>query len=96
MGAGVEMCVVESSPPHGHVQAILDTVGRLGLDDMIASKPCRERDIVVGMIAERLVHGTSKLAAEGCVQLSLFDEKNPAEVRSPEYPGERPVVCYNP
>ena len=58
-----DACTIEESLPHGHVRAILGTVRRLGLDDMIASKPCRERDIVVGMIAERLLHGTSKLAA---------------------------------
>jgi len=54
---------IEESLPHGHVRAILGTVRRIGLDDMIASKPCRERDIVVALIAERLLHGTSKLAA---------------------------------
>ena len=58
-----DACTIEQSLPHGHVRAILGTVRRLGLDDMIASKPCRERDIVVGIIAERLLHGTSKLAA---------------------------------
>lgn len=49
--------------PHGHVNAILSTMRRIGLDDMIASKPCHERSIVMGLIAERLLHGSSKLAA---------------------------------
>jgi transposase len=31
-----------------------------------------------------------------CLQLSLFDEKNLAEIRSPEFPGERLIACYNP
>ena len=48
--------------PHGHVEAILGTIRKLGLDSMIASKPCRERDLVVAMIAERLIHPCSKLA----------------------------------
>jgi hypothetical protein len=30
------------------------------------------------------------------MQLSLFDEQNLAEIRSPSYPGERLVACYNP
>jgi len=30
------------------------------------------------------------------LQLSLFDEKNLAEISSPDYPGERLVACYNP
>jgi transposase len=48
--------------PHGHVQAVLGTIRKLGLDQMIYSRPCRERDLVVGMIAERLIYGCSKLA----------------------------------
>jgi len=38
-----------------------------------------------------------KLAAEGGpLQLSLFDERDLAEIESPEFPGERLVVCKNP
>jgi transposase len=52
----------ERTLPHGHVEAILGTIRKLGLDSMISSKPCRERDLVVAMIAERLIHPCSKLA----------------------------------
>jgi hypothetical protein len=37
-----------------------------------------------------------KLASEGLVQLSLFDERDLAEVTHPDYPGERLIVCRNP
>jgi transposase len=37
-----------------------------------------------------------KLVDAGSLQLSLFDEQNLAEIRSPEYPGERLVACFNP
>jgi hypothetical protein len=38
-----------------------------------------------------------KLAADdGPLQLSLFDERDMAEIESPDYPGERLVVCRNP
>jgi hypothetical protein len=30
------------------------------------------------------------------LQLSLFDERNLAEITAPDYPGERLVVCRNP
>ncbi|MGA2075033.1 MAG: transposase, partial [Terriglobia bacterium] len=30
------------------------------------------------------------------MQLSLLDEQNLAEITSPDYPGERLVVCHNP
>lgn len=49
--------------PHGHVEAVLTTIRRLGLDSILAAKRCRERDLVVAMIAERLIHPCSKLAA---------------------------------
>src|SRR6266704_6173807 len=37
-----------------------------------------------------------KLVDHGELQLSLFDEKNLAEITSPDYPGERLMVCHNP
>src|ERR1700730_16265068 len=48
--------------PHGHVEAILSTIRTLGLDAIISSKRCRERDRVLSMIAERLLDPCSKLA----------------------------------
>jgi hypothetical protein len=36
------------------------------------------------------------LVEEGALQLSLFDERNLAEITSQHYPGERLVVCRNP
>jgi len=53
---------IERSLPHGHVQAVLGSIRQLGLDAMIASKHCRERDLVVAMIVQRLVAPCSKLA----------------------------------
>jgi Transposase DDE domain len=37
-----------------------------------------------------------KLIGTGALQLSLFDERNLAEITSPQFPGERLVVCRNP
>jgi transposase len=51
------------SLPHGHVHAVLAMLRRLGLESLIASHPCRERDLVVAMIAQRILHPSSKLAA---------------------------------
>jgi Transposase DDE domain len=36
------------------------------------------------------------LVASGALQLSLFDEQDLAEISSPDYPGERLVICRNP
>jgi hypothetical protein len=35
------------------------------------------------------------LAEAGDLQMSLFDERDLAAITSPEYPGERLVVCRN-
>jgi hypothetical protein len=37
-----------------------------------------------------------KLAKQGDVQLSLFDQANLAEIESEQFPGERLIVCRNP
>ena len=37
-----------------------------------------------------------KLVAEHIIQLSVFDQQDLAEVHSPDYPGERLIVCRNP
>jgi len=36
------------------------------------------------------------LVEAGSLQLSLFDERDMAEITSPDYPGERLIVCRNP
>ena len=53
---------IERSRPHGHVVAVLGSMKKIGLDTLLASRPCRERDLVMAMIAERLIHPCSKLA----------------------------------
>ena len=52
----------ERTLPHGHVDAIMGTIRKIGLDCAISSKRCPERDLVLAMIVERLVHPCSKLA----------------------------------
>ena len=50
------------SPAHGHVQAVALTLQRLGLASVVASKPCRERDLVLAMVAARILSPHTKLA----------------------------------
>src|SRR3954466_1748310 len=45
---------ITRSRPHGHVEAVLKMIKRLGLDDLIAPEPSPSRNLVVAMIAERL------------------------------------------
>ncbi len=53
---------ITRSLPHGHVEAVLKMINKLGLDDLIASEPSPRRNLVVAMIAERLIFPSSKLA----------------------------------
>lgn len=47
---------------HGHVDAVLRAMKRLGLEQIIASTRSRERDLVVAMVAARAIEPDSKLA----------------------------------
>ena len=53
---------IARSRAHGHVEIALGVIRKLGLDRMIASRRSRERDLVVAMIAQRLLFPCSKLA----------------------------------
>ena len=53
---------IERSLPHGHVELLLEAVKRIGLDKVVSAKRTRERDLVLAMIIERLIHPCSKLA----------------------------------
>ena len=50
----------------------------------------------VGWISALRSSGIRKLIDKGRLERSLFDEKNLAEISSPDFPGERLVACYNP
>jgi len=52
---------IERSVPHGHVKAVLGTMSKLGMESLISSTPSRERDLVMAMIAQRVINPGSKL-----------------------------------
>ena len=53
---------VTASRSHGHVQAVTLTLQHLGLASLLAAKPCRERELVLAMVASRIVAPHTKLA----------------------------------
>ena len=53
---------ITASRSHGHVQAVALTLQRLGFAGVLASKPCRERELVLAMVASRIVEPHTKLA----------------------------------
>ena len=57
-----DLLTTTHTSPHGHVEAVLAMIQHLDLPAVIASKRCRERDLVVAMIIQRLIDSCSKLA----------------------------------
>lgn len=66
---------------------------------MITSARIREdfsEDSGISWITALRAASIQKLAADGALQLSLFDTVDLAEIAHPDDPGERLVVCFNP
>lgn len=64
---------VERSTPYGHVAAVLGTIRRLKLDQVLGTKRSPERDRVLAMIVARVLAPDSKLAtARGLGEDSAF------------------------
>ena len=62
------------SARHGHVQAVLSAMKRLGFDALLSSRPCRERELVIGMVAARILAPHSKLATTRWWQFTTLPE----------------------
>jgi hypothetical protein len=61
-GCGNDGFEILRSFPHGHVAAVLGTLRNIKLEDLIGSRRCRERTLVVAMIVARILEPRSKLA----------------------------------
>ncbi len=60
-GVGEKISIVRSLP-HGNVNAVLTMMRSIGMESLLASRPCRERDLVIAMIADRVISPGSKLS----------------------------------
>ncbi|MEK7232417.1 MAG: IS1634 family transposase [Elusimicrobiota bacterium] len=58
----VEAFEITRSSAHGDVDAVLRAMRRLGFASLVSSRRCREVDLVMGMVAARIVAPHSKLA----------------------------------
>jgi hypothetical protein len=96
----------DTGDPTAFAATVTTVTTRLGLDrvvlvgdrGMITSarvQALRERGGLDWITALR-APAVKRLAAQGAIQLSLFDQTNLAEIAHPDYPGERLVVCRNP
>ena len=57
-----EALQLSRSLPHGHLAAVLGTLHRLGLENLLDRKRHRQRDLTVAMILARVIEPQSKLA----------------------------------
>ncbi len=69
-----ELFEIIASRPHGAVQAIDLAMGRLHLSALLGRETCRERDLVLAMIAARVLDPQSKLATTRCWDHSTLGE----------------------
>jgi hypothetical protein len=76
---------IERSLPHGHVAAVLGVLRSLDLERLLGRERCRERDLVVAMICQRLIGPGSKLSAtRRFAQTTLGSELSLGEVKEAE------------
>lgn len=54
--------IEDGSPAHGHVDAVMIAMRRLGFSTLISTRPSRQRDLVVAMVVARILQPKSKLA----------------------------------
>jgi hypothetical protein len=66
---------ITRSQPHGHVEAVLRAARKLALDSLLSSRPCREGDLVLAMIAGRILDPASKLASTRLWETSTLAEE---------------------
>jgi hypothetical protein len=73
------------SLPHGHVSAVLGVLRDLDLERLICRERCRERDLCVAMVCQRLLDPGSKLSMTRLVhQTTLAEELSLGEVSEAE------------
>lgn len=56
------------SLPHGNVMAVLQTARQLGLETLLASRACRERDLIMALVVARVLSPRSKLSTTTALQ----------------------------
>ena len=53
---------ITRSLPHGNVAAVLQTAKQLGLENLLASRSCRQRDLIIALVVARVLSPRSKLS----------------------------------
>jgi hypothetical protein len=102
----VEVFAGNTADPASFTAAVTTVGDRFGLTDvvmvgdrgMITSARIDDLRTLpgAGWITALRAPAIKKLAGDGAVQMSLFDQTDLVEITHPDYPGERLVACRNP
>lgn len=63
--------IVESRP-HGHAMAVHSAMRKLGLEGLLGSRPSRQRDLIMAMVASRVLAPRSKLATARAMDITTI------------------------
>lgn len=86
--SATERFAVQRSLPHGHVAAVLGVLRDLDIERLLGRERCRERDLVVALVCQRLLAAGSKLSAtRRFSQTTLGEELDLGEVKEAELMG---------
>ncbi len=102
----VEVFPGDTGDPRTFTAAVAKVRDRFGLDEVVMVgdrgmiTQTRIDDLAelpgAGWITALRAPAIKRLAAQGAIQLSLFDETDLAEITHPDYPAERLIACRNP
>ncbi|MGP6158984.1 MAG: IS1634 family transposase, partial [Vulcanimicrobiaceae bacterium] len=71
----VDALSIERTLPHGHVEAVLAMMRRLQMAPLLDRVPSKQRDLVLAMIAQRIITPGSKLFMTRALQQSTLAEE---------------------
>jgi hypothetical protein len=67
--------IVEDTRPHGHVEAIIAMLRRLEFARLLDRQPSRQRDLIVALVAQRILKADSKLGSTRLFDTSTLGEE---------------------
>jgi transposase len=59
---------IARSLPHGNVMAVLETAKSLGIEEILASRRCRDRDLILALVVARILSPRSKLSTAAALK----------------------------
>lgn len=71
---GTGMAELLSVVPHGHAHSVLEVMQRLGVEQVLLSRRCRERDLAIAMLMAQVINPGSKLSTHRAFEHTMLGE----------------------